>query len=80
MLTDNDELHTEATRIAHNIVEWTKERGMSIRDLAECTGVPYTYLSQAEKGFVSEKITMQDLDAICRLFGKQLHEIVIMTE
>ena len=77
MTSNNTTKYAEIVCIAHNIVEWTKERGMSIRDLAECTGVPYTYLSQAEKGFVSEKITMQDLDAICRLFGKQLHEIVL---
>lgn len=35
---------------ARYLNEWAREKGIIMRELAECTDVPYTLLWQAEKG------------------------------
>lgn len=71
--------HSQASpdrlRGAYNIVCWAEERGITMRELADCTGVPYSYLPRSKRDPLCGRITFRHLDNLCRFFGKQMLEI-----
>ena len=74
-MPNNQKVESGLIQAAHNITEWTKERGMTTQELSECTKVPYLYLSCMETGMVSMDITLLHLDVISRFCGKKMIEI-----
>ena len=65
----------DSLRGAYNIVCWAEQRGITMRELADCTGVPYSYLPRSKRDALCDRITFRHLDNICRFFGKQMFEI-----
>ena len=74
-MPENTLNNQELSRLAQNIAAWAHERGVTLRELAEQTGVPYAYLAQAEQGMIPDRITLLHLTAISQYFGRELHEM-----
>ena len=75
-MKENNSYNRELTQIAHNITVWAAERGVAMRELADQTGVPYTYLAQADQGSIPDRITLLHLTAISQFFGRKVHELM----
>ena len=73
-MCDAKQDHPAMIQAARNLNEWAREKGITMRELAESTDVPYTLLWQAEKGVMPDRATATQLEALSRFFGRQLHE------
>lgn len=68
--------YEELGYLARNLSAWASQRGITMKELSQSTGVPYSMLRDAGEGKIPARITLRHMEALSCFFGTTIHDLL----